>query len=90
MRHACLGFSLLCALTLGAIPAQADLRTTPANSWVTGPRTRAVVRAGDRLFVGGSFTSVYPAAGYTGWLATFDPGADIARALPPYRAGTVG
>ena len=90
MRHVCFGLSLLCALTLGAVPAQADLRTTPANSWVTGPRTRAVVRAGDRLFVGGNFTSVYPAARYTGWLATFDPGADIARALPPLSGGYVG
>lgn len=90
MLHLRLGFALACALVLWVSGASADLTTRPVNTWVTGPRTRSVVRAGDRLFVGGTFTAVHPASLATGFLATFDPGAESARPLPLISGGYYG
>lgn len=74
--------ALLGALLLGAASLHADLPRQPANTWVTGRPVRAVARAGDRVFVGGDFVSVYPASRFTGSLASFAHGREQADALP--------
>jgi hypothetical protein len=73
--------ALLGALAGLASTASSDPRGTPINTWVTGTAVRAVARAGDRLFVGGSFTSVYPASRFTGSVAAFAHGGETADPL---------
>ena len=89
MRDRCLNVLLLGAIALSAFPAQADPPTTPANTWVTGRAVRAIVRVGDRLFVGGDFTNVHPRSRYTGSLATFVHGEEDPTTLPALSGGPV-
>lgn len=74
--------ALLGAMLLLATSARADLPRLPANAWVTGRPVRAAVRAGDRVFVGGDFVSVYPASRFTGSLASFAHGREEHDARP--------
>jgi hypothetical protein len=86
MRTVLLGFIIGAIVTLTA-SAPADPSTMPANTWVTGDAVRSAVRVGDRLFVGGEFTTVYPRDRYTGALATFPHGVSDPVALPAISGG---
>lgn len=48
---------------VGAPPAWADVATKPARTWGTNGRVNAVLPIGDRIFVGGTFTSVIDTSG---------------------------
>src|SRR5215207_1081641 len=89
MRRALLPLTLVCSLASLTSPANADPLTTPANTWGTGHAVRAVVRVGDRLFVGGEFRSVFPRDRYTGHLATFLHGNEDPVVLPTLSGGDV-
>lgn len=82
MRRVCPHVALLGAVVLWAASVRADLPQQPANTWVTGRPVRAVVRSGERLFVGGDFVSVYPASRFTGSLASFAHGSEQPGPLP--------
>ncbi len=90
MRHPLVSIGLLGALAGLAGTASSDPPTRPINTWVTGKAVRAVARAGDRLFVGGDFTSVYPASRFTGTVATFTHGDENAAPLPALSGESAG
>lgn len=95
------------ALTVAGLgsPAAAEVGTTAAKSWVPNGTVYAMAQSGDRIYLGGSFTSLTdPATGTkvprarlaavdasTGALVTdWDPGADATvRALAVGGNGTV-
>jgi hypothetical protein len=83
VRHAWLPVILVIALALSTGVARADLPVTPANAWVTNRPVQAVTRVGNRLFIGGNFTSVFPTSRYTGSVAAFAHGDIRQLVLPP-------
>jgi hypothetical protein len=89
VRRILISLTLVCSFASSPQSSQADLSTIPVNTWVTGRAVRAVARVGDRLFVGGDFTSVYPRSRYTGSLATFAHGDENPIALPALSGGDV-
>lgn len=61
----------------GAAPAYADPTSTPAHTWSTNGRVWTMLPAGDRVFVGGTFTAVTDPAGASHparGIAVFDAG----------------
>ncbi len=62
----------------GAAPAYADPTSTPARTWSTNGRVWTMLPAGDRVFVGGTFTAVTDSAG----------GSHPARGVAVFNAAT--
>ncbi len=59
LRMTCAGLAALAAVVFCA-PASAAFSNQPDVTWMTNGFVRTVIRAGDRIYIGGKFTSVRP------------------------------
>jgi hypothetical protein len=79
-----------------ATTASAAFSNQPDTTWMTNGFVRAVIRAGDRIYIGGHFTSVRPCAPNASCadslavnnVAAFD--ADTGVAIPSFRPAVTG
>src|SRR3954454_2838400 len=79
------GLAIAVLALAGASPASAAISSTPDQTFVTNGEGDAVVRAGDKIYLGGDFSQVGPRTGP--WGAVSASSGQIDTAMPQAAGG---